>query len=78
MYQGLYHCYYGGGSMSNRCGNHSENNSGGGIIVVIILAIMIMPIVGAYLLFFGKTDKQRGIGLTLLIIYLICWIVSKF
>lgn len=64
--------------MSNRCGNHNKNSSGEGILAVIILAIMVMPIVGAYLLFFGKTDKQRGIGLTLLIIYLICWIVSKF
>ena len=64
--------------MSKRCRNRNKNNAGDGIIAMVILAIIMMPIVGAYLLFFGKTDKQRGIGLTLLIIYLVCWIVSKF
>lgn len=64
--------------MSNRCKNHNENNAGDGILAIIILAILMMPIVGAYLLFFGKSEKQRGIGLVLLIIYLVCWIASKF
>lgn len=64
--------------MSNRCRKHNTDKAGDGIIAIIILAIIMMPIVGAYLLFFGKNEKQRGIGLILLIIYLLCWIASKF
>lgn len=71
-------CYSGGGCMSNRCKNNNENNTGEGILAIIILAILVMPIVGAYLLFFGKSEKQRGIGLVILIFYLVCWMVSKF
>ena len=64
--------------MPSRCRKHSTDKAGDGIIAIIILAIIMMPIVGVYLLFFGKNEKQRGIGLILLIIYLLCWIASKF
>ena len=64
--------------MPSRCRKQNSDKDADGIIAIIILAIIMMPIVGVYLLFFGKNEKQRGIGLILLIIYLLCWITSKF
>lgn len=64
--------------MSGGCRNRNENKTGDGIIAIAILAIIMMPIVGAYLLLLGKNDKQRLIGMILLVIYCVCWIASKF
>ena len=64
--------------MSGGCKNHNNSKSGDGIIAIAILAIIMMPIVGAYLLLLGKNDKQRVIGIILLVIYCVCWIASRF
>ena len=45
--------------MSNRCRKHNTDKAGDGIIAIIILAIIMMPIVGAYLLFFGKMKNNE-------------------
>ena len=51
--------YCGGDYMSNRCRKHNTDKAGDGIIAIIILAIIMMPIVGAYLLFFGKMKNNE-------------------
>ena len=64
--------------MSNGCKKHTKDDGVIGFVAIIFLAVIMIPIAGAYLFFFGKSEKQRVIGLVLLIFYLICWIVSKF
>jgi hypothetical protein len=53
-----------------RCRRPREN-VGFAIAAVVILAILIMPIVGGYLAFFGEDEKQTKIGWGLLIFYFI-------
>ena len=61
--------------MFHRCRGH--RNDGEGLLVLIILGILLMPITGFGLLVFGETDKQRGIGIGLIVVSIIVGLIIR-
>lgn len=54
--------------------NNSNDFPGLGCLVTILLAIIAMPIVGLYLVFAGKGNDTKLIGMVMLVIGVILWI----
>lgn len=61
--------------MFHRCRRH--RNDGEGFLMLLILGIVLMPITGLGLLLFGETDKQRGIGIGLIVVSIIVGLMIK-
>ena len=53
-----------------------SDDSGMGCLVMIILGMVAMPLVGLYMLFTGKDDGQKAIGVVLTIVGIIIWIAA--
>ena len=45
--------------------------------MLLILGIVLMPITGFGLLVFGETDKERGIGIALIVVSIIVGLLIK-
>ena len=61
--------------MFHRCRRH--RNGGESLLVLLILGIVLMPITGFGLLVFGETDKERGIGIALIVVSIIVGLLIK-
>ena len=61
--------------MFHRCRRH--RNGGEGLLMLLILGIVLMPITGFGLLVFGETDKERGIGIALIVVSIIVGVLIK-
>lgn len=60
--------------MSSRRGNGNNDGCSGGL-ALIFLCIFALPLVGLYLVTASKNEKDKAIGIVLLVVGIVIWII---
>ena len=61
--------------MFHRC--RRRRSGGEGLIGLLILGIVLLPVTGFGLLLFGENEKQRGLGIGLIVVSIIVGLIIR-